>query len=351
MNHSLRDPGSGFFLGTSRRFPNQRGRGRVRFDIGKMQNITGLIALIAIAALLICWGFRAWRANNSLLKWGGSVLAVVLAMAVSSVSALTIAGMIKQHVRRAPVPELKVETTAERIARGKAVVDGYCSACHSKTGRLTGGEDAGDHFPMPIGSMVSANLTAAGALRRWSDGEIFRAIRNGVDADGRWLTIMSYTNAGKLSDDDIRAVIAYIRSLPPAGEQTPDPPDQLNLIGVAMLGAGMLPSGKPVVTGSITAPPKGPTFQFGKYILSYQDCRECHGPRLTGGVPGQIGPLGPDLNLVKNWKLAQFIATMRTGINPYGHEISKQMPWRPIGRMDDDELAAIYEYLTHMPGS
>jgi hypothetical protein len=39
------------------------------------------------------------------------------------------------------------------------------------------------------------------------------------------------------------------------------------------------------------------------------------------------------------------------GIDPNGHELSKQMPWRPIGRMDDDEPAAIYEYLTHLHGS
>jgi hypothetical protein len=49
-----------------------------------------------------------------------------------------------------------------------------------------------------------------------------------------------------------------------------------------MLGAGMLPSGKPVITGNITAPPKGPTFAFGEYILSYQGCRECHGRHLAG---------------------------------------------------------------------
>jgi len=315
-----------------------------------VQNILGLTAIITTAALLAWSAFRASRVGNRFLKWGGMALAAVLAMAVSSVSALTIAGMVKQHARSAPVPALKVETTPKRTARGKAVVEGYCSACHSKTGTLTGGENAGEHFPMPIGSMVSANLTPAGALRRWSDGEIFRAIRNGVDADGHWLTIMSYTNVSKLSDNDIQAVIAYIRSVPAAGEPTPDPPDQLNLLGVAMLGAGMLPSSKPVMTGSITAPPKGPTFQFGEYILSYQDCRECHGRDLTGGVPGQLGPLGPDLNLVKDWKLAQFIATMRTGIDPNGHELNKQMPWRPVGRMDDEELAAVYEYLTHLPG-
>jgi hypothetical protein len=42
---------------------------------------------------------------------------------------------------------------------------------------------------------------------------------------------------------------------------------------------------------------------------------------------------------------------MRTGTDPTGHELSEQMPWRPIGKMDDEKLCAIYEYLTHLPGS
>jgi mono/diheme cytochrome c family protein len=316
-----------------------------------MQNIISLVALIAIAALLVWSGFRTWRAKNRFLKWGGAGLLALLAVAVSSASALTAVGMIKQHSRWAPVPDIKVGATPELIARGKEISDGFCSGCHSKTGTLTGGADLGNDLPVPIGSLVSSNLTAAGPLKNWSDGEVFRAIRNGVDAEGRWLTMMSYVNAGQLSDDDTEAVIAYIRSLPAAGSQTPEPPDHLNLLGVAMLGAGMLPNGKPIVTGHISAPLKGPTFQFGEYILSYQDCRECHGKNLTGGVPGQLGPLGPDLNLVKDWTLEGFIATMRTGVDPNGHQLSKQMPWRPIGRMGDDELAAIYQYLTHLPNS
>jgi hypothetical protein len=59
----------------------------------------------------------------------------------------------------------------------------------------------------------------------------------------------------------------------------------------------------------------------------------------------------PDLNLVKEWKLEEFVATMRTGTDPGGHELNEQMPWRPIGKMDDEELGAVYEYLTHLPGS
>jgi mono/diheme cytochrome c family protein len=260
-----------------------------------------------------------------------------------------IVGLFKVHARGAPALDLKVVSTPEQIRRGQAISDGFCSACHSRTGTLTGGLNIGEDFPAPIGSFVSSNLTPAGQLSHWSDGEIFRAIRNSIDREGRWLVIMSYTNAGKLSDDDTRAVIAYIRSLPAAGKPTENPPDHLNLLGVMMLGAGMLPKGKPVSTGTVAAPPKGPTLQYGEYILSYQDCRACHGEKLTGGVPGQLGPLGPDLSIVKGWKLEEFIATMRTGVDPNGHQLGKQMPWQPIGRMGDEELRAVYEYLTHLP--
>jgi hypothetical protein len=42
---------------------------------------------------------------------------------------------------------------------------------------------------------------------------------------------------------------------------------------------------------------------------------------------------------------------MRTGIDPAGHVLGEQMPWQPIGKMDDEELTATYEYLIHLPGS
>jgi hypothetical protein len=77
--------------------------------------------------------------------------------------------------------------------------------------------------------------------------------------------MMSYIRAGRLSDDDIKAVIAYIRSIPAAGNPTPDPPDHMNMLGLVMLGAGMLPTGKPIITGHVSAPLKGPTREFGEY--------------------------------------------------------------------------------------
>jgi hypothetical protein len=159
---------------------------------------------------------------------------------------------------------------------------------------MVGGMDVGNELPLRVGSFVTTNLTGAGPLPRWSDGQIFRAIRNAIDPDGNWLVIMSYTNAGRLSDADTKALIAYIRSLPIIGAETADPPDHFNPLGLVLLSAGVLPSGHPTYTGTIGAPPMGPTVRYGEYILSYQDCRECHGPDLKGGVPGQIGPIGPN---------------------------------------------------------
>lgn len=288
------------------------------------------------------------KMKSAFLKWSAVSVACFLATIILILGTLGIAGLFKLHLRRASLPQVDIAYTPERILRGKAIADGFCGGCHSLTGTLTGGPDIGKDLPLPIGSFIASNLTPSGHLKNWTDAEIFRAVRNGIDAEGRWLIIMSYTNAGKLSDEDTKAVIAYIRSQPAAGQPTVDPPDQLTFLGLVMLGAGMLPTGKPVTSAVVSAPQKGPTTEFGSYILSYQDCRECHGANLRGGVEGQLAPVGPDLSIVKEWSLDQFIATLRTGRDPGGHELSKQMPWRPASRMDDQELTAVYQYLTQL---
>ena len=314
-----------------------------------MSEFLVLATSISTVALLV--SIRPWRTKNSFVKWCGKALGALFSVVVPLMGLIIIVGLFRLNGRTAPIPDIKVAGTPEQVVRGQAISNGFCSGCHLTASPVSGDFYVGGDFSVPIGSFVSSNLTPAGELRRWSDGEIFRAIRNGVDRDGRWLIIMSYTNARKLSDDDTSAVIAYLRSLPPAGRPTEDPPDRLNLLGVMMLGAGMLPRGWPVSTDVVTAPPEGPTLRYGEYLLSYQDCRACHGDKLTGGVPGQAAPLGPDLSVVKRWKFQEFVATMRTGVNPNGHELNRQMPWRLIGRMGDEELMAIYEYLTHMPRS
>ena len=315
-----------------------------------MLNILCLTILDVVSTALVFLAIRIWRLKRLLLKWVGVSLTGMAAALCALAAILMAAGLYRLQARHAPVPYAKVAVSPEQFRRGRTIASGFCDACHSTAGTFTGGRDLGEHLPMPIGRFIAANLTPAGQLSQWSDGEIFRAIRNSVGADGRRLFIMSLTNVGKLSDDDIHALIAYIRSVPAAGQQTPSPPDQLNPLGLVMIGAGLVPAGNPVFTGTVTGPPKAATAEFGAYILSYQDCRTCHGTDLLGGVPGQFGPLGPSLAVVKNWKPEEFIATLRTGTDPYGHQIDGTvMPWRTLGKMDDEELGAIYAYLKDQP--
>jgi mono/diheme cytochrome c family protein len=302
-----------------------------------------------IAAVLLAWSSAwAWRRKNLLLKWAGAGIATLLSLVAVAMSVLIVVALDRLESRSAPPVELQLVGSANQVHRGHEIVDGFCSGCHAAADGLTGGRDLGEDLPLPIGAFVAPNLTPAGQLSHWSDSDIFRAIRNGVGRDGRWLVMMSYTNAGKLSDEDTLAVIAYLRTLPARGADTGASPDHLTLLGLLMLGAGLLPDGKPIVHGVVTAPPRTPTAQFGEYILSYQDCRECHGKTLGGGAPGQLAPLGPDLSVVKGWTYEQFVATMRTGTDPNGQKLGDIMPWQPIGRMQDDELRAIYDYLTQL---
>jgi mono/diheme cytochrome c family protein len=111
----------------------------------------------------------------------------------------------------------------------------------------------------------------------------------------------------------------------------------------------LLPEGQPPISGVITAPPKGSTAEYGEYLISYQDCRVCHGEDLTGGKKGQLAPVGWSLRVVKGWTQEQFITTLRTGVDPAGYVLSAQMPWQALGRMDDEDLAAMYLYLTSLP--
>jgi mono/diheme cytochrome c family protein len=88
------------------------------------------------------------------LKWGGAGFAALAAVLAGSISVLLLAAVVKLHARSAPAVILKVAGTDEQIRRGQTIADTFCSACHSKTGTMTGGVQIGEHFPLPIGSFV-----------------------------------------------------------------------------------------------------------------------------------------------------------------------------------------------------
>jgi mono/diheme cytochrome c family protein len=313
-----------------------------------------ILCLIMLLAVVILFGLLAVRSSRSkrpVLKWGGLILSSVFALVFALVTVFALKGMY-QHTRvlDVPVPSIYVAGTPEQIMRGQHLADTLCTSCHSPTGELPliGGVNVGDDMPVPLGSYVSTNLTPAGPLSNWSDSEIFRAIRNGVNKDGRRLVVMSNVRSRNPSDEDTLAIIAYLRSQPSVPHDTPQPSDQPNLLAFIMGGAGLAPESPPPILGSISAPLKSATVEYGEYILSYQDCRDCHGDDLGGGVDPFM-PAGPNLLPVKYWTTEQFITSMRTGVTPGGDPMDPPMPWQAIGRMDDEELTAMHLYMQSMP--
>jgi mono/diheme cytochrome c family protein len=312
-------------------------------------NILSWLLLVAAVVFFIWLATRAWKARRWFVRWPGLVLSALLGLVFALLSVIGAIGLVKVYTPAGQPPQaLQVNATQTMIQRGQHIAAVFCADCHMPAGQTTlvGGQDLSKDIPIPIGSLVSNNLTPGGPLKDWSDGEILRTLREGVDPNGRKLLIMGSTNIRFMSDEDLQAVIAYLRSLPAVDHSTQTPNDQMNLLGVLIAGAGLIPE-LPPVTSPITAPPKAATVEYGKYILSYQDCRGCHGADLNGGT-SKVSPNGPPLRVVKSWTLAQFINTMRSGIAPGGYELKPPMPAKTIGLMDDDELGAMYKYLTSL---
>ncbi|MEZ5904068.1 MAG: c-type cytochrome [Geminicoccaceae bacterium] len=122
-----------------------------------------------------------------------------------------------------PIASVQAPDPADQVAYGAYLAGpiAHCVECHTPMGehghpdfehRLGAG---GFEFPGPWGISVSANLTPTG-LGDWSDAEIARAIREGVSRDDRPLMPpMAFAYYKNISEPDMAAIIAYLRSLPP----------------------------------------------------------------------------------------------------------------------------------------
>jgi mono/diheme cytochrome c family protein len=92
-------------------------------------------------------------------------------------------------------------TTSLRAANAKALWDANCAQCHGKDGRAD----------TKMGKAVSAkDLTDPAVQAAFSDAKATDSIKNGVKEGGK-TTMKAF--AGKLTDDDIKALVAYVRTL------------------------------------------------------------------------------------------------------------------------------------------
>ena len=254
-----------------------------------------------------------------------------------------------------PPSNLVIPTDAASIANGKHRAETLCEGCHGKD--LSGVDkwfNAG-----PIGTIDSANLTAGegGVGREYtSDEDFVRAIRHGIDPAGKPIFMTAVYATSNLSDEDLAAIIAYIKTVPPVDHVHQE--RYFTPLARILLTAGVL-GDLPVEAVShavkVSAPTSGTTPEYGKYLVDTHDCRVCHGADLNGGPfpDPTITKISPNLTPggeLAAWGEADFMNALRTGKTPAGHDLNPEfMPWEIYKNFTDDELKAIFLYLQSVP--
>src|ERR1035437_2758464 len=186
-----------------------------------------------------------------------------------------------------PAPEMKVVATPERIARGEYLANHVtvCIDCHSKRdwsrfsgppieGTLGMGGDVFDQkFGFP-GAYYAKNITPEG-ISRYTDGELFRVITTGVSKEGdAMFPIMPCATYGKMDEEDIISIIAYIRTLKPIKNDVPKSSSDFPM--------NFIINTIPEKAHFTRKPAKTDIVNYGKYMTSASGCIECHTKADTG---------------------------------------------------------------------
>jgi mono/diheme cytochrome c family protein len=271
-------------------------------------------------------------------------IAVLLVVIIGAVAVILLTSPLNRTYA-VQVDMVSIPDDAESIARGEHLVQAVavCTICH---GQNLGGRLAfSDQF---LGQVHTPNLTsgAGGVGATYTDEDWVRAIRHGVNPRGRGLIFMPNDSYYYLTDDDLGAVIAYIKSVPPVDNTEAG----RNLTLPAQVALTIGASGQVMRTELIDHDAPRETASEGEYLVRVGGCSFCHGDNLDGGQGLEPGaPPGSDLTqggILDSYTLEQFANALRFGETLDGRVINPlYMPWAGYSMMTDDEIEAIWDYL------
>lgn len=261
----------------------------------------------------------------------------------------------------------------DAIARGQYIfaVAGGC-ACHTVPKQTP--HAGGRAFPIPFGTVYSTNITQdkETGLGAWTDQQIIDAIVKGVRRDGsRSLPVMPYEKYSGMAQEDLKALVAYLRTLQPVKKPTPELKTKAPFVRNLGTWAYLKVFGR--FSSSPAQAPKGGV-QRGRYLTDHVAlCGDCHTPRNSIGVPKQslymagaskdIGPLGeavpnitPDKETgIGTWKREEIADLLLTGTKPdfdnvqgLMHEVVQGTP-HGYKDMTKEDALAIADYLKSIP--
>jgi hypothetical protein len=307
------------------------------------------------------------------LKVLGWILAAIVLAAGGG-----LAWLVLRSPDRRPASTETVEATPQRLVRGDYLVHHVsdCLGCHS--------DFYADRFALPLkpgtegqgglqfdkrlgvpGVVQAQNITQdpESGLGAWTDGEILRAIREGVDRNGKALfPMMPYQFFHSMSDEDARSIVAYLRTL----RAVPHAVAKRRLDFPVNLLIKFAP--KPI-TSPVPSPDPKDTVAYGQYLVTVGVCRMCHTPHDAKGqlIEGMdysggwelLGPWGrvvssnitPDAdNFMGKASREEFIGRFKSfeGLDGENAPVAPPgkntvMPWPRFAGMTREDLGAIYD--------
>ncbi|GAB4112500.1 MAG: cytochrome c [Roseiflexaceae bacterium] len=294
---------------------------------------------------------------SRIMRWLGLLFAGLLGLLlILSASIYILSELRVQRIYTTTPAPIRIETSIASIQRGQHLVTSVmaCVDCHGTdlAGKIVVDDPA-------IGRAVAANLTTGegGIGRQFSDADFVRAIRHGVKPDRHSLLVMPVDDYTALSEADMAAIIAYIRSIPAVDNELPN--SQIGPLGriLLVIGQANLLSAETVPQhgGFPEAIPIGPTVDYGRYLARTSGCMGCHGATLSGGpIPG--GPPGfpipPNITpagAIQGWTDEQLRHAIREGTRPDGSQLNSFMPYQYYAGMTEEEIQAIIAYLRQVP--
>ena len=234
-------------------------------------------------------------------------------------------------------------TDSASLAEGKrlAQIRG-CTGCH---GALAQGDTFVDSWL--LARVVSPNLTQA--ARTYSTDELVRIVRHGVRPDGKSVVVMPSGMFNPLTDRDLSAILAYLKSLPVA--EGPGREVRLGPMARLMFTLGkFLPAAQEADSAAKLASlyPAATDSNWQGAYLARTACTECHGLDLRGDPSG----IPPDLKIAGAYPLDAFTRLMRTGVpvSERDLDLMKQVSLQRFSHFTDGEIRALHTYLVARAG-
>ncbi len=301
---------------------------------------------------------------------------IVLALLVLAVVIGVPAYLYGAYPKLRPAAEMTAPKTPEALEKGRYLAEAMtgCIACHSPIDESRAGDfpqagfeyagrvwPEGSGFP---GKIVAPNISPdpETGIGQWTDGEIVRAIREGVSRDGRPLfPLMNYPAYRDLTDEDVLAIVAYLRTRKPIrrdnGRTELDFPVGMMIRTVPQPLEGTAPG----------LPPAG--VERGRALLKVLLCGECHTPRDGRGNPVAGKELAGGSPFHGSWGVvyaANITSHPSTGIGAYSNDDLKRvlkegknragrelwvMPWSVTRNLTDTDIDALIAALREVPAS